>query len=124
MEGSGYPVLLEWTPCNLGGQRPWFPCPVSVCGRRIAVLYGGRIYACRHCHELANICQVDHLADRMARSIDKIRDRMGWGIGILNGIGPKPKGMHLQTYWRLIAEHDSLVKAAVGWLRQMGSFGG
>src|SRR6266550_1332987 len=21
-----YPVLLNWTPCNLGGQRPWFIC--------------------------------------------------------------------------------------------------
>src|SRR5919199_2925374 len=20
-------VLLEWTPCNFGGERPWFVCP-------------------------------------------------------------------------------------------------
>ncbi len=21
------PVLLEWTPCSFGGERPWFICP-------------------------------------------------------------------------------------------------
>src|SRR5829696_7809844 len=34
------PVSLEWTPCNFGGERPWFLCPGAGCGRRVAVLYG------------------------------------------------------------------------------------
>jgi len=48
-----YPVPIEWTPCNYGGSRPWFRCPAIGCGRRIAVLYGSDIFACRQCHRLA-----------------------------------------------------------------------
>jgi hypothetical protein len=46
-----YP-FLEWTPRNYGGRRPWSLCPVRSCGRRVAVLYRGGIFACRHCHQL------------------------------------------------------------------------
>jgi hypothetical protein len=47
-------VPLEWTPCNLGGERPWFLCPGVGCGRRVAVLYGpGRYFLCRHCYDLS-----------------------------------------------------------------------
>ena len=42
--------LINCTPCNYGGSRPWLLCPS--CGRRCAVVYfgapGGR-YACRRC---------------------------------------------------------------------------
>ena len=41
-----YPVRIERTSCNLGGSRHWFICPVVGCGRRVAILYGGRIFAC------------------------------------------------------------------------------
>jgi Transposase DDE domain len=33
--------VLEWTPCNYGGARPWFLCPMDGCRRRVAVLYAG-----------------------------------------------------------------------------------
>jgi hypothetical protein len=45
-----YFVPLEWMPCHLGGNRPWFGCPS--CGRRVAKLYGGAVFACRHCWHL------------------------------------------------------------------------
>lgn len=51
-ESKQYSVSLDWTPCNYGGSRPWFHCPVVGCGRRVAILYGGRIFACRHCYGL------------------------------------------------------------------------
>jgi hypothetical protein len=35
------------TPCNLGGSRAWFICPAVGCWRRVAILYGGGIFACR-----------------------------------------------------------------------------
>jgi hypothetical protein len=38
-----YPVRVVQTPCNLGGSRPWFICPVLGCGRRVAILYEGGI---------------------------------------------------------------------------------
>ena len=28
---EAYPVLLDRTPCVLGGTRPWFRCPVRGC---------------------------------------------------------------------------------------------
>lgn len=33
------PVRLTWTPCNYGGERPWFVCPGARCGRRVGKLY-------------------------------------------------------------------------------------
>ena len=50
---ESYPVYLDWPACHLGGQRPWFLCPTRGCRRRVAILYGGGIFACRHCYELA-----------------------------------------------------------------------
>jgi len=102
-----YPVTLEWTPCNFGGQRPWFRCPVRACGRRVAILFGGSIFACRHCHKLAYECQREIDAYRAIRRADRIRTRLGWEPGILNGDGLKPKGMHWRTFERLTAEHDA-----------------
>jgi hypothetical protein len=47
-------VPITWTPCHLGGRRPWFICSVRTngqyCGRRVAVLYAaGKLFACRSC---------------------------------------------------------------------------
>lgn len=110
-----YPVMLTWTDCNLGGRRAWFLCPARGCGRRVAILYGGAVFACRHCHRLVYDCQRETNDDRAARRADNIRARLGWAPGILNGDCPKPKGMHWRTYWRLYAEHDAYVsKSLVG----------
>jgi hypothetical protein len=56
-EQINYQVPVVWTPCNFGGERPWFVCPGSRCGgRRVTKLYlppgGARYYLCRHCHDL------------------------------------------------------------------------
>lgn len=52
-----YKVPLTTTPCNYGGIRYWFVCPLSVngryCGRRVGTLYKtGDYFGCRHCHDL------------------------------------------------------------------------
>jgi len=109
-----YPVYLEWTLCNLGGRRAWFKCPASGCGRRVAVLYGGSIFACRHCHKLVYDCQRETYDDRAMRRADAIRQRLGWKAGIANPEGGKPKGMHWRTYERLKAEHDAF--AYTSWM--------
>lgn len=108
-----YPVALEWTLCHLGGRRVWFRCPASGCGRRVAILFGGAIFACRHCHRLAYPCQRETDDDRAARRADTIRRRLGWEPGILNGEGGKPRGMHWRTFQRLRAEHDANVNASL-----------
>ena len=116
-----YPVLLDWAPCHYGGQRAWFLCPAQGCKRRVAILYGGGIFACRHCYRLAYPSQRETDDDRAARQADKIRERLGWVPGILNGAGCKPKGMRWQTYWRLLAQHNILVNESMaGAVRRFG----
>ena len=113
-----YPVSLEWTDCNYGGQRAWFRCPATGCGRRVAVLYGGVIFACRHCHKLAYESQRENDTDLIARRAEKIRARLGWDAGILNPTGQRPKGMRWQTYWRLCREQGDLTDVALASMIQ------
>ena len=51
--------------------------------------------------------------DRAARKADRIRDKLGWEPGILNGNGWKPKGMHWNTFERLTAQHDAFVQISL-----------
>ena len=105
---ESYPVCLTTTPCHMGGERHWFLCPARGCGRRVAVLYGGGIFACRKCHRLAYPSQREDAGDRAARRAHRIRDRMGWPGGVLEGSGwGKPKGMHRRTYETLCDQHDT-----------------
>ena len=116
-----YPVYLEWTPCHLGGRRAWFLCPARGCGRRVAILFGGSIFACRHCHKLAYACQRETDDDRAMRRADTIRRRLGWGAGIANPEGGKPKGMHWRTFEWLKAEHDAFANAScMGMAERLG----
>jgi hypothetical protein len=55
-----YKISLTTTPCNFGGVRYWFICPLSkngvYCGRRTGTLYlasGGNYFGCRHCYDLS-----------------------------------------------------------------------
>ena len=104
-----YPVWLDWTPCTYGGRRAWFLCPARGCGRRVAILYGGAIFACRRCYRLAYRSQRERADDRARRRANRIRMRLGWEAGIFNPEGAKPKGMRWRTFWRLKAQHDALV---------------
>jgi hypothetical protein len=55
-----YKVRLTTTPCNFGGVRYWFICPLSrsgvYCGKRAGKLYlpPSRYYfGCQHCYDLS-----------------------------------------------------------------------
>ena len=112
-QDMNYPVYLAWSGCNYGGQRAWWLCPAVGCGRRVAVLYGGKVYACRHCHKLAYSTQRQQADDRATGKADKIRNRLGWDAGILNLPGGKPKGMHWRTFARLQAAHNAHAEQAM-----------
>ena len=69
-------VAIESTPCNYGGERWWFICPLKVdyrtCIRRCRILYLSRVsdyLGCRECCDLTYECRQKH------------RDRFyeGWG---------------------------------------------
>ena len=115
------PVYLEWTGLHFGGRRAWFLCPAQGCGRRVAILFGGSIFACRHCHKLAYECQRERFDDRAMRRADAIRRRLGWQPGIANPAGDKPKGMHWKTYRLLQAQHDEFVVVSLdGMAKRLG----
>lgn len=104
-----YPVRIVRTPCNLSGSRSWFICPARGCGQRVAILYGGGIFACRRCYQLAYASSREDYDGRMTRRADAIRVRLDWEPGILNGSGEKPKWMRWRTFHRLTLSHDELV---------------
>ena len=59
------------------------------------------------------------------RRAEKLRDRLQWPPGILEGSGwGKPKHMHHATYRRLVAEYEEREAEALGltmdWLRRFG----
>jgi hypothetical protein len=112
-EPMRYAVAVDWTPCGFGGRRVWWRCPADGCGRRVAVLYGGRVFACRQCHRLDYRSQREASDGRAMRRANTLRRRLGWEPGILNGNGLKPKGMHWRTFERLQAAHNAHVNAAL-----------
>ena len=79
-----YQVGLENTPCNLGGVRWWFICPLVVggirCGRRVGKLYkGGSYFGCRACQALCYSSQNNtskyrnfYLAEDLADKAEKL----------------------------------------------------
>lgn len=107
-------IALERTPCHLGGERVWWLCPS--CANRVAILYGGHELACRKCWGSAYRCQRETEEDRSLRKTDKLRRRLGWPAGILNGLGPRPKGMHSATYASLLKEHSQRSAETLGHL--------
>jgi hypothetical protein len=120
-KNESLPVILDWTPCHYGGERPWFICPARNCGRRVAILYGGGIFACRQCYQLAYSSQRESSIDRAIRRADKIRERLDWVPGVANSKGGKPAGMHWRTFDHLLAKHDASVNESfAGMALQLG----
>ena len=112
-------VRIAWTKCNLGGQRAWFICPGSACNRRVAILYGGRTFACRHCHKLAYPSTRESRDARARRRVDQLRRRLRWPRGFANGIGTRPKGMRWSTYLRLLKRHEIAFADLIEQMRSM-----
>jgi len=104
-EAKDYPVPITWTPCHLGGERPWFCCPC--CNRRVAKLYGGVMFACRHCLRLNYAIQQANKRDVPCDRSWKLRRALGCDEGFLSLPAEfirKPKGMHWRTYYRKIEQ--------------------
>jgi hypothetical protein len=117
------PVPLKWTPCNFGGERPWFLCPGVVngvrCGRRVAILYGpGRYFLCRHCYDLTYQSRRDNKMDRALHKAQEIRKRLGGSANMLEPFPEKPKGMHYDTYMRLFMEHHEAETEQLAGMRE------
>lgn len=119
-EAKDYPIRVTWTPCHLGGERPWFLCPC--CGRRVAKLYSSTVFACRHCLRLNYRSQQASKRDRpYDRSLD-LRLALGCDEGFLclpAEFIPKPKGMHWRTFERKIDQLKEVDARALGAAQAM-----
>lgn len=111
-----YRVRLGRTPCNFGGERVWFYCPARGCGRRVAILYGGSVFACRQCYDLAYPSQREDALDRSMRRVEKLQAQLDWDGGAFDGWGMRPKGMHRKTYERLMSQIRAENRAASAYL--------
>ena len=92
-------VEFDWTPCHFGGRRPWFRCPS--CGRQCAIIYGGKYFSCRSCHNLAFPSENENPIDRLYRKAWKLREILEAPRDLTRPILHKPRGMHWLTFERL-----------------------
>ncbi len=101
-------IGLDSTPCNYGGRRWWWLCPM--CGQRRAILYLlSERFECRTCCGLTYTTSQVSRWIRHTRKSSRIRHRLGCGVG-----EPlrKPAGMHWRTFERLLAEYRAANAAA------------
>ena len=102
-------VRIVRTSCRYGGSRPYFICPGvvagTVCGRRVAKLYGGgRYFLCRHCYRLSYASQREDELARANRRANKRMRRLGRGFSRTLTREFRPKGMWRQTWERRRAQ--------------------
>jgi hypothetical protein len=112
-----YPVFLDRTRCNYGGERAWFLCPVRGCLRRVAVLYLSSIFACRHCLNLSYESQREAPYSRALSRAQGIRMKLGGSASTADAFPDKPKGMHWRTYnWLWAEAEEALNQSWPPWL--------
>ena len=106
-----YNIELAKTLCNYGNYRYWFLCPS--CSKRTGVLYCAGSYVCRHCIGANYQSQLQQPIDRIYTKLNALRKHLGWQVGIIHGIGERPKGMHHSTYERLLVEYEQLTNKLI-----------
>lgn len=107
-----YLIHLTTTTAHYGGSRYWFNCPQ--CSQRTSVLYCAGKYACRHCIGAKYDSQLCQPIDLVYSRLNALRERLRWQVGIIHGIGDKPKGMHHSTFKRLLNEYEQLQQQVIG----------
>ncbi len=96
-------IELERTEPHFGGYRNWWKCPG--CRARVGMLYWNDWrWQCRKCAGLVHE-STRQTEDTLAYArVDRIREKLGWGGGMLSPMGGRPKGMHMRTFARLMRE--------------------
>ena len=115
-----YKVPLITTPCNYGGRRYWFRCPLSrngvYCGRRVGVIYSiHKWFGCRYCADIAYQAQFEGGNFRtgsitepdVERAYDEVK------LKYYNG---RPTRKY-RRYLRLRQKMDN------NWIKMLGRFG-
>jgi hypothetical protein len=98
--GATQRIWLTWTPCHLGGWRPWFRC--GRCDRRVGKLYStGVALHCRRCLDLWHSSQRRGAKSRRYLRALKLRLRLNGIANLREPFPDRPKRMHRKTYARL-----------------------
>jgi hypothetical protein len=102
-------IPIVYLGCRFGGHRAYFICPGpgdgTNCGRRVNKLHlSHRYFLCRHCNRLAYASQYERPWQRALRRANKLKQRLGIGVGIAEPLPNKPKRMWVRTYGRLLDE--------------------
>jgi hypothetical protein len=120
-ERHEYPIPIETTACNFGGERPWFRCPGVIngehCDRRVGKLYRpprGDLYLCRHCYDLGyrSSRESGDPIQKALRRFQRAQENLGVGpstpeSGSYEDLYPdRPTGMHHSTYEEHMTELD------------------
>jgi len=114
-------IYLTETSPNYGGKRTWFLCPS--CNSRRAKLYGGKYFRCRGCLDLCYQTQLEDAWGRHISRIYKIRHSLDDYNGMDEALPDKPKGMHWQTYYQLVARYNRLCgDLNLAWARRLGVY--
>jgi len=103
-------------PWHYGGQRACFLCD---CGRTVGKLYApfGYPWRCRNCYGLTYATRQAAPRYRLILKAQKIRERLGGDLGVINAFPDRPKGMHWRRYNRLRAVHDQAVGSSLATLK-------
>ncbi len=108
-----YTVYLRSTPCNFGGVRWWWVCPLT--GATVAKLYlppGAKTFAARDAYRLPYRSQRETRIDRTHARKAKVIKTLGGNYDNYDGYFPeRPKGMHKKTYNRLAGELEKAIEA-------------
>lgn len=103
-QAYSHEIPVVFTPCHYGGERPWMLCS---CGRRVGKLYmaaAGRV-VCRPCTGRRYRCQGQSNEDRLQMTIHRLQRKLDpKGGHAIYEIPERPKGMHLDTYERIVAQ--------------------
>jgi len=100
-EKFDYPVSIESTPCNYGGVRLWFICPLQArqnCVHRCRVIYitpYNDHFGCRECSELTYECRQKH-RDFYYEYFHKPEARLEAAAKKLRSRSPKKMALGLQ----------------------------
>lgn len=106
---ADYMAQLVAEPCRFGGRRWFFLCPTT--GHRCAKLFlpnGGHYFLSRNAYRLAYQSQRQTRLDLCLARLGRLYRKLGSDYqGLYSGDPPRPKGMRLATYKRLLDELDT-----------------
>ncbi len=116
-EGQTFAVQIVWTPCNYGGERAWFICPV--CGHKRAVLYFDDTMLCRTCAGLNYRIQRTTEANKPFIRAGKLLAKLHWPTALIDQCNERPRYMHRRTYDRIVRElHHQTVQVVAAYRKR------